>query len=127
MCGRRFQMGMWFYLIDDAELGPIGSKELKALANAGVLKPLHRVRKAETAKWYFANQVKGLFPTASSDLSSEAPAAASSSLRESGDKSMAASQMLVVETHSGRPAATSPFENSLSKAREFGTRAKAIS
>lgn len=43
--------------------GPIGTKELVAMAESGDLSPNDMVRKGISSKWFFASQIKGLnFP-----------------------------------------------------------------
>ena len=54
---------MSFYLkIGNKEQGPISSKELKEAANSGKIKKETPIRKANSKKWYTAQDVKGLFP-----------------------------------------------------------------
>ncbi len=52
----------WFYRVDDKKRGPVGSADLKRLADSGVLKPADLVWKEGLAAWVAASSIKGLFP-----------------------------------------------------------------
>jgi hypothetical protein len=52
----------WYYSRAGQRLGPIGSAELKQLADGGQLAPTDLVWKDGMAEWAPAHQVKGLFP-----------------------------------------------------------------
>jgi hypothetical protein len=51
----------WHYKTDDGQGGPISSVQLKQLAECGLLKPSHLVRKDGMKVWAQASKVKGLF------------------------------------------------------------------
>ncbi|MEN9666053.1 MAG: hypothetical protein RLZZ326_2416 [Planctomycetota bacterium] len=52
----------WFYRVDDKKRGPVGSADLKRLADSGVLKPADLIWKEGLAAWVAASSIKGLFP-----------------------------------------------------------------
>jgi acyl dehydratase len=56
----------WFYRVDDKKRGPVGSADLKRLADSGVLKPADLIWKEGLAAWVAASSIKGLFPQAAS-------------------------------------------------------------
>jgi hypothetical protein len=56
----------WFYRVDDKKRGPVGSADLKRLADSGVLKPADLIWKEGLAVWVAASSIKGLFPQAAS-------------------------------------------------------------
>ena len=56
----------WFYLVDEKKRGPVGSADLKRLADSGVLKPADLIWKEGLAAWVAASSIKGLFPQAAS-------------------------------------------------------------
>jgi len=51
----------WFYRCEDVEHGPIPPDVLKQLAQAGVITPDTRVKRADLDKWVRAGRVAGLF------------------------------------------------------------------
>ncbi len=51
----------WFCKISGENIGPMSSKELKAMAEAGQLTPEHLVRRGKDGKWVPAIRVGGLF------------------------------------------------------------------
>ncbi len=51
----------WHYSINGEKLGPVGSAELKRLADAGTLSPSDLVWREGLAAWVAAESVKGLF------------------------------------------------------------------
>jgi hypothetical protein len=52
----------WFYNVGGQKRGPVGSADLKRLADSGVLKPTDLVWKEGLAAWVAASSIKGLFP-----------------------------------------------------------------
>jgi hypothetical protein len=52
----------WFYNSGGQKRGPVGSTDLKRLADSGVLKPADLVWKEGLAAWVAASSIKGLFP-----------------------------------------------------------------
>ena len=56
----------WFYRVDDKKRGPVGSADLKRLADSGVIKPADLIWKEGLAAWVAASSIKGLFPQAAS-------------------------------------------------------------
>lgn len=64
----------WYYSIDGDRQGPVGSGDLKKLAEAGTLKPGDLVWKDGMSDWAQAKSIKGLFGGASPKTASQ-PAA----------------------------------------------------
>jgi len=56
----------WFYRVDEKKRGPVGSADLKRLADSGVIKPADLIWKEGLAAWVAASSIKGLFPQAAS-------------------------------------------------------------
>lgn len=56
----------WFYRVDDKKRGPVGSADLKRLADSGVIKPADLIWKEGLAGWVAASSIKGLFPQVAS-------------------------------------------------------------
>jgi len=54
----------WFYESGGQKRGPVGSADLKRLAESGVLTPSDRVWKEGLANWVAASSIKGLFSAA---------------------------------------------------------------
>jgi uncharacterized RDD family membrane protein YckC len=52
----------WYYLLDGQQLGPVGSRELKVLADKGRLQPTDLIWRDGLTNWVPAARVKGLFP-----------------------------------------------------------------
>jgi hypothetical protein len=52
----------WFYSVDGKKRGPVGSADLRRLADSGVIKPSDLVWKEGLAAWGAASSIKGLFP-----------------------------------------------------------------
>jgi hypothetical protein len=52
----------WFYSVAGRKLGPVGSSELKRLADSSVLSPTDLVWKEGLPAWVAASKIKGLFP-----------------------------------------------------------------
>jgi uncharacterized RDD family membrane protein YckC len=52
----------WYYLRDGQQIGPVGSKELKSLADRGRLQPTDLIWRDGLPNWVPAARVKGLFP-----------------------------------------------------------------
>ena len=64
--GCQLQMGIpvsqeWYYSIDGDRQGPVGSADLKKLAEAGTLKPGDLVWRDGMTDWAQAKSIKGLF------------------------------------------------------------------
>src|SRR5262249_32755704 len=56
-------MTRWFYTLDKQQrLGPVTSRQLRALAAAGTIRPESMVMREGGGKWVPAAKVKGLFP-----------------------------------------------------------------
>jgi len=51
----------WYFIAEGQEIGPVSAKQLKALAEKGLLKYDSQVRRATQDQWYQASQVPGLF------------------------------------------------------------------
>ena len=51
----------WFYQVMGQELGPVGSAELRRLADTGIVEPDMLVRKGVAGRWVWAREVQGLF------------------------------------------------------------------
>ncbi|MHB0960110.1 MAG: DUF4339 domain-containing protein [Pirellulaceae bacterium] len=56
----------YFVKISGEEKGPVTSRQLKALADKGHVKPTDHVRKADGKQWHLAQNVKGLFADSNS-------------------------------------------------------------
>ena len=56
----------WFCKISNEQIGPLSSRQLKAMADAGRLTAKDRVRQGAEGSWVPAGQVKGLFPATGS-------------------------------------------------------------
>ncbi len=54
---------MWYYCVDGKVYGPVDDKELKSIADKGIINPLYQVNKQGTTFWTNAGNVKGLFPS----------------------------------------------------------------
>ena len=55
-------VAQWFYqTAEGQQSGPIDSKELRRLADAGIVRPDTLVRQGDTDRWVRAEQVRGLF------------------------------------------------------------------
>lgn len=52
----------WYVKGKEGAKGPFSSKQMKALAAAGKLRPKMQVRRGEDGRWVTAGEVKGLFP-----------------------------------------------------------------
>lgn len=61
----------WYYSIDGDRQGPVGSADLKKLAEAGTLKPGDLVWKDGMADWAQAKSIKGLFGGAAPKTASQ--------------------------------------------------------
>jgi len=55
----------WFYQAKGRQLGPVDSRELRRLAEAGVVRPDTLVRQGTNSRWVHAEHVRGLFKTRS--------------------------------------------------------------
>ena len=87
-------VGQWFYqTAEGQQSGPIDSRELRRLAEAGIVRPDTLVRQGESARWVRAEQVRGLFQRTTPPSSSlvkatlvqpPAPPPLPSAMRESG-------------------------------------------
>ncbi|MDZ7620699.1 MAG: DUF4339 domain-containing protein [Patescibacteria group bacterium] len=58
----------WYCKIAGAELGPLSSQQLRALAADGRLRPEDEVCQGQGGKWVAADRVKGLLKSASSEV-----------------------------------------------------------
>ena len=63
----------WFCKISDEQIGPLSSRQLKAMASAGRLTAEDRVRQGAEGSWVPAGRVKGLFPATATPTSKAAP------------------------------------------------------
>jgi hypothetical protein len=55
----------WFYTIKGQKQGPVGSQQLKELAQQSILSPSDMVWKEGMQEWASASKIKGLFPEGS--------------------------------------------------------------
>lgn len=53
----------WYCQINQNEIGPLTSSQLKKLAAVGTLAPTDKVRSSQSTNWKSASQMRGLFPT----------------------------------------------------------------
>ena len=74
----------WFYRAGGQQSGPVDSRELRRLADSGIVKPNTLVRQGASGRWGHAEQVRGLFqrstPAPSSSLGATPPLPESGSL-----------------------------------------------
>lgn len=64
-------VAQWFYqTAERQQSGPIDSKELRRLAEAGIVRPDTLIRQSESANWVRAERVRGLFQQTTPPLSS---------------------------------------------------------
>lgn len=89
---------IWWYSVDGKEHGPCTATYIKGLARAGGLKPDDLVRKEGLAKWFRAEQIKGLFAPAESSTQAPEPSRVSQ---------FAASSQFPVGSQTGQPAPSS--------------------
>jgi hypothetical protein len=66
-------MDEWFCNIAGREIGPLSSRQLKAMAARGQIAPTDTVRRGATGHWTTANHVRGLFAAAQTPPSSPPP------------------------------------------------------
>lgn len=126
----------WFYLSDNQQLGPVSSKDLKALALAGTLMPADLVWREGVADWVPASKLTGLFPQlhvagadqkrppAVTSTSSAAPSFESSAQRPTPPFSRD-STPTPPRTESASRSAARLFEQVKAGAADFASKAKA--